>query len=662
MTDKPIVTKYEDGSRMWKHTFENFRVKVYVPTTDLRDDVINYGFAAPYLLVFEERETDDDTAKSIADSNGLADIASRFASSVVFVYPTCEGGWKNASIELYKELIANSKIHEYHEDGMAILNNRFTGKCDGYAIRGAIFRTFLFGCGDSADYIVKYLTNTVNGQGLWGPADIAPTACILEKLSGGCEDRGSDEADGLILPNPEFEIKRRDMPIVSVGNSQEINDYIMESVDDCYICAEADYEAIFEEFLRHYKRWGWVGTLEDEPDLDELGMTFETGIVNVKTSPDNNSEFKGTECHEVGYLAYYNKKIFEAKKIFYGKGASGKDGSGNFASGNKASGKNASGIFASGNETSRNEGKGLYVDDDPAGGKPVPLLLAFHGGGDSAMHIAFVAGWYKVAHDHDFLLVCIENHLNVTATETMQVLDALYERYNIDKSRVYATGFSMGGIKSWDMFQEYPDVFAGLAPMCATVDVGCNVFFKKTAKAINRDVRVPVFYVGGERSPLPELPFQGSKVAGRVAYALLVNGAKKADEYGKFAKEKFGIAIEEAWNLVDEAGAAGEIGAEDAVAGAAADKDTSIGKIPALPKNPIEDIDNSDWENKVWGINGDREEKFYDESRDGTLTLQYFDNDDGKCLNVLGSVDNQEHDCRHHTCEQAWLYLSQFAK
>lgn len=593
MTEKPVVATFEDGSKMWKYAFENFRAKVYVPVTTLRDDVINYGYAAPYLIVFEESEADDITAKSTVDHNGLSDIASRFASSVVFVYPTCEGGWKGASVELYKELIANSKIHEYHEDGMAILNNRFTGKCDGYAIRGAIFRTFLFGYGDSADYILQNLTDTVNGEGLWGPADIAPTACVLERLGVG--------ADGVTLP---YEIKRSDMPIVSIGNSSEVNNYIMKEVDDCYICATADYEAIFEEFLRYYKRWGWVGTLEDEPDLDELSMVMDTGIVNVATSPDNNSEFKGTDRHDVGYIAYYNKKICE----------------------------------------------------------PMPLVLAFHGGGDSAMHIAHVAGWYKVAHDHDFLLVCIENHLNVTATETMQVLDVLYERYNIDKSRVYATGFSMGGIKSWDMFQEYPDVFAGLAPMCATVEVGCNVFFKKTAKAINRDVRVPVFYVGGERSPLPELPFQGSKVAGRVAYALLVNGAKKADEYAKFVKEKFGISIDAAMDSAGEAGVAGEVGAKDAVAGTVPDKDASIGKIPALPKNPIEDIDNSGWENKVWGINGDREEKFYDESRDGTLTLQYFDNVDGKCLNVLGSVDNQEHDCRHHTCEQAWLYLSQFTK
>ena len=34
----------------------------------------------------------------------------------------------------------------------------------------------------------------------------------------------------------------------------------------------------------------------------------------------------------------------------------------------------------------------------------------------------------------------------------------------------------MGGCKTWDLYQEYPDVFAAVAPMDATFDVGCNLF------------------------------------------------------------------------------------------------------------------------------------------------------------------------------------------
>lgn len=536
MTDKPHVKVYEDGTKMWQHTFDLFKAKVFVPTTELRDDVINYGLAAPYLLVFEENEMDEASAKSFAQSSGLFGIASRYATSVVFISPTCEGGWKDCDEELFKDLIANSKIHQYHEDGYAILHNRLKKTFEGYAIRGAIYRTFLFGKGESADFIAKHLIKEITGEGLWGSADIVPTACILENLS--------------VKPV----ITRRDMPIVSIGNSQEINDFIMDSVDDCYIQSNAlspwltDYTEIFDEFLRHYKRWGWVGTLEDEPDFEEMGMVKEPGIVNLKTSADNDGDDRGTDRHDVGYLAYYNKTVF---------------------------------------------------DNGPA-----PLLLAFHGGGDSAMYIAEVSEWYKVAHDHDFLLVCVEDHINSTATEMMELLERLYERYDIDKKRVYASGFSMGGCKSWDLYQEYPHVFAGIAPMDATFDVGFNVYGNKVERPINKDVRVPIFYTGGEITPLPELPFQAQKCIDRMKYVLDVNKAKLADSY-----------------YVN-----------------------------------LEDKDN--WENPIWGINGDREEKIYDESRDANLTLQYFDSDDGNCYTVFGSISGQGHECRHHTCEQAWKFFT----
>lgn len=532
MDKKPVVKAFADNSKIWNHSFENFKVKVYIPVTSLPEKIINFGYEAPYLLIFTEKELNDDEAKAYADDRKLAAIASDHASSVVFIFPTCEGGWKNAKEELFTELIANSKIHEYHEDGMAILINRFTKGCDGYAIRGAIFRSFLFGKGDAADYIAQNLLKTVNGQGLWGPADVAPTAVVLEGLS------------------KEPKVERKDMPIVSVGNSIEINEYIMEAVDECYISPEADYQVIYNEFLKDFIRWGWVGTLMDSPDFEKLGVKRDFGIVNVTTSPDNHRDAMGTKTHDIGYISFYNKDLFK---------------------------------------------KG-----------PAPLLLCFHGGGDSAMHIAEVSEWYKVAKDHNFLLVCIENHLNSSATEMMELLEHLYGKYDIDKTRIYGSGFSMGGCKSWDLYQEYPKVFAGLAPMDATFEVGFNVFGEKVEKEINQDVLVPIFYTGGEETPLPELPFQADKCLERMGYVFKVNDVVK----------EYNVRFEE--------------------------KDS--------------------WENKIWGISGDRTEKVYDSSRDATLTIECFDSKDGNCYTAFGSVSGQGHECRYHTCEQEWLFLSKFRR
>ena len=83
MQNLPERTVFSDGSKMWKKEFDKFRVKVYVPTTELMSDIINYGFLAPYQLVFEETECSMEEAKKYADETGLAQIASDFAGSVV---------------------------------------------------------------------------------------------------------------------------------------------------------------------------------------------------------------------------------------------------------------------------------------------------------------------------------------------------------------------------------------------------------------------------------------------------------------------------------------------------------------------------------------------------------------------------------------------------
>ena len=62
MTEKPAVSLLPDGGKYWTHDYEHFSVLVYVPEGDPRADVINFGFKAPYLLVFGDPE------RSIADA------------------------------------------------------------------------------------------------------------------------------------------------------------------------------------------------------------------------------------------------------------------------------------------------------------------------------------------------------------------------------------------------------------------------------------------------------------------------------------------------------------------------------------------------------------------------------------------------------------------
>lgn len=346
-----------------------------------------------------------------------------------------------------------------------------------------------------------------------------------------------------IVPSPE----RADMPVVSIGNRAEANAALENVCHEVLVAKQADAERDFA-FVSRYKRW--CGMLEKEPDMDAENMVEEAAIVTVPTSPDNLGDDQGTEEHRIGYLAYYAKGLMEQEKV--------------------------------------------------------PLLLAFHGGGDSCYYITHVSGWWRVAQRNGFLLVAVENHLNSTATEMLAFIDELKKKYPIDEKRIYASGFSMGGCKSWDIFQEYPEVFAGLAPMSATFEVGLNVYGKPAPKAINQTVPVPLFYAGGEITPLPELPFQAEKCRDRMEYVFRVNKVKT----------HYNVRFE----------------------------------------------DKENWENKIFGINGDKTVVYHDDSRNADLTVHYFESEDGVYRTAFGSISGQGHECREHTCETAWQFLKQFTR
>ncbi len=519
------------GGKCWEHTFEQFSLKVYVPENDLDGQVNNYGFRAPLLLVFEEEKQNMDRAVAFARETGLAKIASSVDSSVLFVYPTAEGGWAGAGDDFYAAVIAEIKMIQVYRDGIVENYDFFARQFKGYFVRGAIFRADIYSYGVSADWAATHLLKTLQGEYLWGPGEITPAMCSMERLS--------------VMPD----VQRKDIAVISAGNSAEINK-AFEGCEHLLVKDAAAYEADYYAFVKKFKMW--CGRIEYEPDFPALNMTEEAGCAEVKTSPDNRSPFKDDPTHRVGYFAYYNNGLFD-----HG---------------------------------------------------PVPLVLGFHGGGDSSMYLTFVAGWWEIAHRYGFLFVSLENHQFVTATEAVEVIGALKKRYNIDEHRIYATGFSMGSGKTWDCFQEYPEVFAGVMPASALFPVYTSFTGEKIhPERLNKNVPVPIFYSGGEHSHVPELPRQADSALERIKYLAEVNRLKK-----KFDGVSF---------------------------------DTK-----------------DQWEDPLWGIPGDRTEAFYDKTRDATLTVQYYDSEDGVCRTALGCVSGQVHECRHHSIETAWKFISQFSR
>ena len=126
MMTKPEVKVLANKGRYWEHTYDSFFVKTYVPANGLDGQINNYSFRAPLLLVFEENRMSGDDAVRFAENSGLARIAASYDASVLFIYPTCAGGWDNAPQSLYADIISEIKMITEYEDGYVINNDFFT--------------------------------------------------------------------------------------------------------------------------------------------------------------------------------------------------------------------------------------------------------------------------------------------------------------------------------------------------------------------------------------------------------------------------------------------------------------------------------------------------------------------------------------------------------
>lgn len=87
--------------------------------------------------------------------------------------------------------------------------------------------------------------------------------------------------------------------------------------------------------------------------------------------------------------------------------------------------------------------------------------------------------------------------LGKTPSEQMQVVLNIIERElkqnkNIDKSRIYLTGLSMGGYGSWELAMRRPELFAAVVPICGGGD-------ESNAKLI-KDIPIQVWHGNADRA------------------------------------------------------------------------------------------------------------------------------------------------------------------
>jgi len=111
--------------------------------------------------------------------------------------------------------------------------------------------------------------------------------------------------------------------------------------------------------------------------------------------------------------------------------------------------------------------------------KPAPLIVALHGYGGSAA--GMIRAWTNVAAQFGAILIAPEaldpagngHSWTVSYESEYLVLHAIEEarkKHNIDARRIVLTGFSQGGLTTFNVALAHPDLFAGAVPISGFYD------------------------------------------------------------------------------------------------------------------------------------------------------------------------------------------------
>ena len=169
----------------------------------------------------------------------------------------------------------------------------------------------------------------------------------------------------------------------------------------------------------------------------------------------------------------------------------------------------------------------VYLPTVSSGTGEVPLVLSFHGFGDNMnnfqhtnMHLAWpeaiVVYFQGLERRRGLLGWQVESG---AGNRDLNLVDAalasLRERYNVDDNRIYASGFSNGGMFTYLLWAERPDVFAAYAPVAA-----------RLRPSVRPEQPSPLLHVGGERDRVVDFSDQQAAIE----IAIEVNGVAEEME------------------------------------------------------------------------------------------------------------------------------------
>ena len=149
-----------------------------------------------------------------------------------------------------------------------------------------------------------------------------------------------------------------------------------------------------------------------------------------------------------------------------------------------------------------------------------PLIFFLHGAGERGSDLDSVKrhGIPKIVEtnpDFPFIAVspqCPEDSWWTSELHTINgLIEEVVEKYQVDTSRIYLTGLSMGGFGTWSLASMYPERFAAIAPVCGGGEV---------RQILRSLVEMPIWTFHGQKDDV--IPFSRSE---EIVVALKKNGS-----------------------------------------------------------------------------------------------------------------------------------------
>jgi poly(3-hydroxybutyrate) depolymerase len=127
-------------------------------------------------------------------------------------------------------------------------------------------------------------------------------------------------------------------------------------------------------------------------------------------------------------------------------------------------------------ETTDGETGYIYLpsSSEESGNKTYPLVIMMNGTAQDPIHDAEGTGWIDLAQEKDIILLVPEydDYATYSNVDTLiSVLDYIEDKYPVDETRVYSTGFSNGGAMSVALAAEHPERFAAISAYGWMVDM-----------------------------------------------------------------------------------------------------------------------------------------------------------------------------------------------